>query len=159
MPSPLFAVADIQARMSDQNFRRLYAKSGGATVDNAYVDLIIAEADSNVRMITAAAFPAGFDAPGGTVDPAIIGACVDIANEIAASRGPASTENGGYFLAGKRARTFFEALDKDRFKRPVTSAANLPQPQSSVSNITECDGVTPNNPFDRAASGSDRSGF
>lgn len=154
----LFSASDIQARLSTQAYTRLYAKSGGATVDATFVSTIVAEADSAVRMITKASFPDGFDAAGGSVDPAIIGACVDIANEIAASRHPAATENSGYFLAGRRARDFLKSLNRDMDARPVTSASGRAKPRGRTNNTLDIAGE-PTSIFSRISDRKDNSGF
>ena len=154
----LFTASDIQARLSSMAYTRLYAKSGGATVDSTFVTTIIAEADSAVRMVTKAAFPDGFDATGGTVDPAIIGACVDIANEIAASRHPAATEMSGYFLAGKRARDFLKSLNRDMDARPVTAATGRAKPRARTDNQTN-DAGDSTSIFSRIADQKDVTGF
>lgn len=42
----LASASDVQARLSDQAYRRLFAKNGGATVDGTFLALCLAEAES-----------------------------------------------------------------------------------------------------------------
>lgn len=154
----LFVAADITGRLSTQAYAKLYAKNGAAAgVDTTFRDLLIAETESRVRMLTAAAFPGGFDAAGGTVDLAIVGACVDICNGLAASRHPSASENGAYAFAQKNAEEFLRKLKADQ-ARPVTSAAGAAVPQAGSRNLTDAAGVH-TNPFNRAADGSATTGF
>jgi hypothetical protein len=147
----LFAASDIQARLSNAAYVRLYAKSGGGTVDSNFVDTIVAEANSIVKMMTAGGLP---DLPAaGMIDPGIIGACVDIANEIAASRHPAASENTGYFLAGRRAREFLKNLSHDRDARPVDAGTGPAQPLPEVLSSETVD------VWNEARDGCSRSGF
>lgn len=153
----IFSSADITARLSTQAHARLFARNGGTVVDTAFRDLIVAEAESRIRMLTAAAFPAGFDAAGGTVDEALKGAGVDIACGLAASRHPSAGEGGAYVLAMTRAEEFLRKLKADQ-ARPVTSAAGPARPQAGSRNLTDDAGV-PTNPFNRAADGRDATGY
>ena len=115
--------ADLQARLSPQAFTRLYARNGGSTVDTVFADLCLAEAESEFRMICAAAFPDGFTSP---VDVAIVGAVCDIANAKAAARHLSATEQSGYALAGKAARDFARRLSDDNRARPTTGQLARP---------------------------------
>ncbi len=49
--------ADVTGRLSTQAYARLFAKNGGATADTTFRDLIIAEANSEIRVLLRAAFP------------------------------------------------------------------------------------------------------
>ena len=154
----ILTVTDITARLSVKAYSRLYAKDGGASADGAYAALIVAEAESVVRMLTAAAFPDGLDAAGGSVDPAIVGAAVDIANELAAGRHPAASEHSGYFMAGQRARSYLRALSRDNGVRSVVTADGRSRPRAVVRNTTD-DSGTPTSVYSRVSDGRDRSGF
>lgn len=119
---------DLQARLSDQSFKRLYARSGGGVVDTAFADLCLAEAESEFLMIVAAQFPSGFTAP---VDVAIVGAICDLANLKAAGRHLSASEASGYDLAGRRALAFAQRLAADNKNRPTTgqlAATAVPPP-------------------------------
>jgi phage gp36-like protein len=157
--SLLFTPADITARMSTKDYERLYSRNGGNTVDTDFRDRCMADADSEVRVLTKAAFPTGFDAAGGTVDPIIVRACVAISNANAAEMSAGSSEKNGYSQAAERYRKLLKAFTRDDNARVVTSAAGLPDPQPSVENTTQDDGVTTNSAWTRAASGQDGSNF
>jgi len=153
----LFTSSDISARLSTTAYQRLYARNGGSTVDATFLALMVAETESRVNMLTAAAFPAGFDATGGTVDVAIVGACVDICNGLAASRHPSASENGAYALAQRNAEEFLRKLKADQ-ARPVTSAAGPAKPRAGNRNETDENGEY-TNPYSRSADGKTFSGF
>lgn len=102
---------------SESARRRLYAPSGGAAVDNAFLDLCLEEAWSRAHAITQQAFPSGLRNEDGTIDPALLGSVVDLCNEVAARRHLNATEASGYFTAGKRAVTELEKLASDTQRR------------------------------------------
>ena len=60
--------ADLIARLATQAYTRLFAKSGGSTVDTTFRDLCLAEANSLFRTMTRAAFPSGVYTTTDTVD-------------------------------------------------------------------------------------------
>ena len=152
----LAAAADVQARLSDQAYRRLFAKNGGSTVDTVFLALCLAEAESELLTILAAAFPSGFESSGGTVDVVIVGWCVDLACERAAIRHLAATEGSGYFLGGERARKAARDMARDRDRRPVTAGTG-PAAHIVAGGVVAADDVSGD--WARAANGSDRSGF
>lgn len=155
----LITAQDVLDRLSDQAYRRLFAKSGGAVVDTAFRDLCVAEANSRASLILQAAFPGGLDAPGGTVDVGVKGLVVDMACGIAAMRHPASDPAmGAYAKAKAEAERFLERMCSDQKARPVTSAAGRAQPRARVVNGTDDDGV-PTNPLTRVADGRDGSSY
>lgn len=120
---PIAVRADIEARLSPQAFKRLYARGGGPTVDTTFADLCLSEAESEFLMITEAAFPGGFTAP---VDVAVVGAIVDIANMKAAGRHMTASESSGYDLAGRRALAFAARLAADNKNRPTSGQLTAP---------------------------------
>jgi len=154
----LVSASDVQARLSSQAYARLFAKSGGATVDSTFLALCVAEAESQVRIWSQGHFPAGFDAAGGTVDTAIVGACVDVACYLAARRHPSAQEGEAYRRGFDDAREFFRALNRDRDARPVTSAAGRAQPRGTTNNTTDEAGDY-TNPWSRVADRRDSSDY
>lgn len=154
----LFTLDDVTAVLSPQAFARLAARSGGGTPDLTYANRIVAEVESTVRMITRAAFPAGLDAAGGTVDAAIVGACVDLWCELAASRHASAATEHAYMIAGKRARDFLKALNRGADAQPVTSAAGRAQPVAAVAETTD-DAGTSTRVYGDLADRQSRSGY
>lgn len=155
----LITVADVTARLSAQAHTRLFARSGGATIDTAFRDLCIAEANSRASMICIAMFPAGFDAAGGTVDEGIKGLVVDICCGIAASRHASSDPTLGAYAKNKgAAEDMLRALNRDKDARPVTAATGRTALRATNDGLTDAAG-TPTNPLIRAADGTDSSDF
>ncbi len=134
----IIATTDVVAALSDQALKRLYAKSGGAVVDPAFLALCVADANSRVQMWTRASFPGGLDAVGGVVDAGIVGLTVDVCNGIAASRHASSDPTvGAYAKAYAEARTFFHSLTRDDDARPVTAAGGRAQPGALLAEDTD----------------------
>lgn len=150
--------ADVTGRLSTQAHARLFAKNGGATVDTTFRDLIIAEANSEIRAMTRAAFPDGLYATTDTLDAVVVGKGVDLVCAIAASRHASYDEEGAYAQLGKNARAFFRALSRDTDARAPGSSAARPKPRATMQNDTDDAGVY-TNPFTRAADRRDGSGF
>lgn len=124
---PIVSRADLQARLSEQAYRRLYARNGGGVVDATFVDLLLAEAESEFLMVTEAAFPDGFTAP---VDVAIVGNICALANAKACGGHLSASEMSGYDLAGRRALAFAQRLAADAKNRPTTG--QLPAPLAAA---------------------------
>jgi len=154
----IITTADVQATLSDQAYKRLYAKSGGATVDNAFLAARVAEANSIARMILRAAYPDGLYLDTDTPDPGVVGAIVDICNGRAAARHPNANEMGGYFVSEKLARELLKSMNRDSDARAPGSSAGRPRPRSAITGTTAADG-TPTNPYVRAADQQGGSGF
>lgn len=154
----LISASDVQARLSTAAYSRLFAKSGGSTVDATFLALCVAEAESQVRIWTKAAFPGGFDATGGTVDIAIVGATVAVACYNAARLHPSATEGEAYRRGFDDAREFFKALSRDQDARPVTAVTGRAKPRAAIANTTDASGVATNS-YTRAASAQDATGF
>lgn len=155
----IITAADVLARLSPQAYTRLFAKAGGATVDTAFRDLCITETNSRVSMMCVAAFPAGFDAAGGTVDEGIKGLAVDVCCGIAASRHTSSDPAFGAYAKNRAAaEAFLVRLNTDANARPVTSATGRTAMQASNTNLNDATGQ-PTNPLIRAADGTDSSDF
>lgn len=150
--------ADVIARLSSQAYTRLFAKSGGGTADTTFRDLCIAEANSEIRTLTRAAFPEGLYTTDDTLDPLAVGQGVNLVISIASSRHLATDETSGYARLGEKAREFFRAINRDKDARLPGSSTSPPQPRASVANLTDESGV-PTNPFVRAASSQDQGGF
>ena len=150
--------SDVTARLSTQAYARLFAKNGGATADTTFRDLCIAEANSEIRSLTRAAFPDGLYATTDTLDVVVVGKAVDLVCAIAASRHVSYDEEGAYAQLGKAARAFFKALNRDNDARAPGSSAERPKPRATLQNDTDEAGVY-TNPFTRAAERRDGSGF
>lgn len=150
--------SDVTARLSTQAYARLFAKNGGATADTTFRDLCIAEANSEIRSLTRAAFPDGLYATTDTLDAVVVGKGVDLVCAIAASRHASYDEEGAYAQLGKAARTFFRALNRDTDARAPGSSAVRPKPRATNVNLTDSAGVE-TNPYNRAADRLDGSDF
>lgn len=124
---PIAVRADLQARLKEQAYTRLFTRTPADGVDTTFADLCLAEAESEFLMITEAAFPSGFTAP---VDVAIVGAICDLACLKAASRHLSASEMSGYDLAGRRALAFAQRLAADAKNRPTTG--QLPAPLATA---------------------------
>ena len=154
----IVTVADVDARLSTQARVRLFAKSGGSTVDLTFQALMVAEANSEIRTLTRAAFPAGIYSTTDTVDPQVVGEGVNLVIARAASRHLATDETSGYARLGVNAREFFRSLNRDRDARAPGSSQGPPLPIAVVSNLTDAEGQ-PTNPYVRNASSQTYSGF
>ncbi len=157
----IITTADITGRMSTQAYTRLYAKNGGSTVDTAFRDLIITEANSRIRTLTRAAFPAGLYETTDTVDPEVAGRGVDIANMIAASRHTSAVdESGSYMAHGRAAEKFFREMSRDADARPPNSNASVgtARPRAGNTNVID-DAGQYTMPYNRAADRRDASDF
>lgn len=142
--------ADVTARLSTTAYNRLYAKNGGSTPDTTFLALCLAEANSLFRSMTRAAFPDGVYTTTDTLDPAIVGCVVDLANDIAASRHPSYDAENGYAIKGSQARAFIKQLCRDADARAPGSSAARPVPRAVNNNLTDSAGA-PTNPYARAA--------
>lgn len=154
----IVVAADVTARLSTQAYARLFAKNGGATADTTFRDLCIAEANSEIRVLTRAAFPDGVYTTTDTLDVMLVGKGVDLVCAIAASRHASYAEDGNYALLGRAARSFFKSLNRDADARAPGSSAVRAKPRATNVNLTNADGVE-TNPFSRAADGYDSSDF
>lgn len=150
--------ADVTARLSTQAYARLFAKNGGATADTTFRDLCISEANSEIRVLTRAAFPDGIYATTDTLDVMIVGKGVDLVCAIAASRHVSFDDEGAFATLGRNARAFFKSLNRDADARAPGSSAVRPLPRASNANITNENGI-PTNPLTRAADGYGGSDF
>lgn len=150
--------ADVTARLSTQAYARLFAKNGGATADTTFRDLCISEANSEIRVLTRAAFPDGIYATTDTLDVMIVGKGVDLVCAIAASRHVSFDDEGSFAALGRAARMFFKNLNRDADARAPGSSAVRPLPRATNVNITNDSGI-PTNPLTRAADGYDGSDF
>lgn len=150
--------ADVTARLSTQAYARLFAKNGGATADTTFRDLCIAEANSEIRVLTRAAFPDGVYSTTDTLDVMIVGKAVDLVCAIAASRHVSFDDEGAFAALGRNARAFFKSLNRDADARAPGSSAVRPLPRATNVNLTDSAGVN-TNPLTRAADWSDPSDF
>lgn len=150
--------ADVTARLSTQAYARLFAKNGGATADTTFRDLCISEANSEIRVLTRAAFPDGIYATTDTLDVMIVGKAVDLVCAIAASRHVSFDDEGAFAALGRAARMFFKHLNRDADARAPGSSAVRPLPRASNVNINNENGI-PTNPLTRAADGYGGSDF
>lgn len=150
--------ADVTARLSTQAYNRLFAKSGGNTPDTVFRDICIAEANSEIRVLTRAAFPDGVYQTGDTLDPLVVGQGVNLTIAIASSRHLATDETSGYARIGTLAREFFKSLNRDRDARAPGSSQGAPLPRPTVNNLVDSQGQA-TNPYVRNASQQDTTGF
>lgn len=150
--------ADLTARLSSQALTRLFAKSGGTTVDTAFRDVCLAEANSLFRAMTRAAFPDGVYTTTEVLDAAIVGAVVDLACEIAARRHTSWDETGAYAEGGRRAREFVKQINRDADARAPGSSAVRPDPVAVLTNDVDASGAT-THPYQQIRDGELGSGF
>lgn len=150
--------SDVTARLSTQAYARLFAKNGGNTADTSFRDLCIAEANSEIRSLTRAAFPDGIYATTDTLDAVVVGKGVDLVCAIAASRHASYDEEGAYAQLGKAARAFFKALNRDHDARAPGSSAERPRPRATLANA-QTEGGVYTNPYTRSADQRDGSGY
>lgn len=153
-----FSQSDIQAQMSADEFVRVFDKEGNGdapTIAN-FVDSCIARAENRIDM-RLGAYVGGvyLNANGAVVDPVIISIGVDFACWYAVRRNPsAQGEKDSPFLRDfKQGEEELKALANDEYFRARTSSGFPTLPQPSIDNVTQPDGVTPNNPWNQAASG------
>ena len=158
----LFTAADVQARLSDSAYKRLFAKNGGSAVDATFLADTVADANSLISTWCKAAFPPGFDATGGTVDRSITMYAVRVCCYLAASNHPStssSTETMAPYRQGyDDAEKYFKRLNRDEDARPVTAATGRALPRARAVNLRDEWG-TPTNPLVRAADLKDPTGF
>lgn len=154
----IITASDVSARLSTQAYARLFAQNGGNTPVSAFVDLCVAEANSVFRTLTRPAFPDGVYTDSDTIDPAIVGAVVDLCCEIAACRHGSYDPDGAYGVRGRAARELIRAMNRDADARPPGSSTAPARPRASITNTVDADGV-PTNPYTRAADGGSGSGF
>lgn len=150
--------ADLTGRLSTQVYTRLFAKSGGGTVDTVFRDLCLAEANSLFRTMTRVAFAQGVYSTTDTIDPAIVGCVVDLACEIAARRHGLWDEQGSFAEQGRKAREFIKALNRDFDARAPGSSQSPPLPRAEVLNA-RTDAGRDTNVFNRIADYKDTGSF
>lgn len=136
--------------------KRLYAPSGSATIDSAFVDRIIAEVWSEAHALTAEAFPSGLRNGDGSIDPFIFGYVADMCHGKAAGRHMNATDGGGYARAAKVAETKLTTLKRDAGLRRTEGVG---QPTAGVLAASSLDGARPETPWSDAASGRTWSGY
>lgn len=161
MSTPLTAivtVADVDARLSSQARVRLFAKSGGSTVDLVFQALCVAEANSEIRTITRSSFPDGLYIEGDVLDPFVVGQGCNLAISIAASRHLATDETSGYARLGNAAREFFRALNRNRDAQAAGSSTSPPLPRATIRNVYGNDGLA-TNPYTQQADGTESTGY
>ncbi len=154
----IVTAADVTARLSTQAYTRLFARSGGSTVDTTFRDLCIAEANSEIRVLTRAAFPEGLYQTTDTLDPRVVGQGVNLVIAIASSRHLATDETSGYARLGSQSREFFKSINRDRDARAPGSTQGAPLPVAVVSNLTDAQGQY-TNPYTRSASQQSNTGY
>lgn len=150
--------ADVIARLSTQAYTRLFAKNGGSTVDTAFRDLCIAEANSEIRSLTGAAFPDGLYLTTDVIDPIVIRHGFNLVCAHAASAHMSSDESTAYAANGRLARQYFKDVNRALDAQPAGSSNTPRKPRAQVTNMTDTAG-DPTDPYNRAASGVDTTGF
>lgn len=154
----IVVTADVTARLSTQAHTRLFAKNGGSTVDTTFRDLCIAQANSEIRTLTRAAFPDGLYQDTDALDAEVVGKGVWLVCAIASSYHLSTDETSGYGANGNRAREFFRALNRDKDARAPGSSAVRPLPVAALNNDTDAAGVT-THPYQGIRDGSVGSGY
>ena len=149
---------DLIDRLSSQAYTRLFAKNGGTTVDTAFRDLCLTEANSLFQTMTRNAFPDGVYLTGDTIDQSVIGCVVDLATEIAARRHTAWDAEGAYAEGGRRTREFIKAINRNADAEPAGSSTTPGHPRSSILNVLTSRGA-PTNPYTLAADYKGQGGF
>lgn len=157
----LIEAADVSARVSAEDYLKLFDNTGAGTVNATFLAATLATACSEVAMATAAAFGGvALDADGGTADEALKAFAVYTAIKHALFGNPLCGEGDAapYAAAIKWADAFIERAAKDSRARPVTSVVGRARPRASVLNTQDAAGDY-TNPFVRAADKKDPSGF
>lgn len=149
---------DVTDRLATTAYQRLYSKNGGSTVDTAFRDVCVAEANSTFRVLTRAAFPDGVYQDSDTRDPAVVGWIVDLCNGLAYARGLSYDPDGGYAVKAREARANIKLMSRDADARAPGSSAVRPVPRATNRNVTDAAGVA-TNPYGRAADRRDGSAF
>lgn len=152
--------SDIQAAMSSDDYSRLFDRNGSGIAAEilAFTNLCIAFAESRINSVIQGRLTTPLPAP---IDVFVQGLAIDLACMRAARYHPAyvGDDKSPYAIQAKEAMATLKDLVRDRDARTVTSNAGIAQPRARVDNTTQSDGVTPTNPFTRAADGTDTSGF
>lgn len=157
--------ADIQARMSAQDYNRAFDRDGDGSSQKiaANVAQAIAEAQSwlNMRLGESLGPTVQLDAQGAVVDEFLKSHLCSVAIWSAVRYSPLAVGDpkSPYRQAYVDAEAFVERLRKDDGARLQTSAAGRARPVASVSNLRGPDGLTPAGPFVRVADGKDGSGY
>lgn len=86
LPTPPTATEVLATINSVPARKRLYAPSGSATIDNTFVDEIIAEVWSEAHALTQEAFPGGLRNADGSIDKFIFGYVADMCHARVAGR-------------------------------------------------------------------------
>lgn len=156
----MITASDIQARMTSDDYLKVFDRAGVGAADSGFVATCIADAESRVNMRLIAAFGTTLDAAGGTVDSAVKAACVAYAVSYAINLNPLITdaETAPYRRAVRDADEFFDRLAKDNATRAVTSPVGRARPHASLSNAID-DAGNPTNPLVRAADRRDGSAY
>lgn len=158
----LITSADIQSRVPPDDYLKMFDRDRDGTPDAPVLATCINTGDSKVRMRTQAYFGGvALDDPHGAVDEAIKDCVVAYACECAVIYNPLYSDRDAapFRAAAKRADEFLDRLARDDRNRVVTAAGGRARPRAVLDNAVGSDGVTPTNPFNRAADGSDRTGF
>lgn len=145
LPTPPTADEVLATILSVPARRRLYAPSGSATIDNAFVDARILEAWSELHALTAEAFPDGLRNADGTLDPFILGWTADGAHAKAAGRHLSATDGSGYVKAWEKAQKAARELKAGTRRgtagagEPIASAVANALPPSGQATSTWAD--------------------
>lgn len=155
LPTPPTATEILATINSVPARKRLYAASGSATIDNTWVDGIIAEVWSEAHALTQEAFPNGLRNADGSIDPFILGYVADMCHGKAAGRHLNATDGSGYARAAKQAETKLTTLKRDTGLRRTEGVG---QPTAAVL-ATPSEADRPPTFWGDAASGRRWSGF
>lgn len=155
-------IAEVQARIPADMWLRVFDRDGTGTADVAYAQQCIDDAISEAEMRLEASLPGYLAAKSAAVANAIKRriAVMSLYNGVqfnASTAGQTDKDPAPYATLYKQACDFFDRLAHDDRNRPTDGT--VAQPLPVVDNVTQTDGVTPNSPWNRAASGQDPSAF
>jgi len=152
----------IAARVSSDLMLRVFDRDGTGTVDATFCETCIEAAESDVDS-TLNAYVGGvyLNNNGATVDPVILFLITQMTLWYGVCNNPsAQGEKDAPFQRNyDRAMKRLKALADDDHFRARTAAGFPTLPQPGVDNVFQSDGITYNQPWKRAASGEDPTGF
>jgi hypothetical protein len=153
---------DIKTRVSSDVYNRAFDRnaSGSDTEVDAFAQVCINDAESEIYMRIGAELPGLFTDNGATVDPAVVGHTVQVAlwNGVKSNPSAGGEQDAPFLRAYKLAMDFFDRLLRDDRNRLRTSSGGRAQPRGNLDNAQDLSGVY-NSPYSRAADRKDGSGF
>ena len=154
-------VAEIQARIPNDTWLRVFDRAGTGSADTNFVQQCIDDAVAEIEMRVEASLPEYLATKSNAVNNAIkrrlAAVVLYFGVQLNPSAGGSEKEPGPLGKAYKEALEFFDRLARDDRNR--LTDGTIAQTQALIDNETQADGLTANSPFGRAASGVDRSNF